>query len=80
LIGNPRFLAKEPNQSKKIYLNQGLAATIVVMFPCIYATSFWLGTGTVYNPPIRNWGFDNNFTSLNKLPALTPIVVNYVTP
>jgi hypothetical protein len=57
LIGNPRFLAKEPNQSKKINLNQGLSVTTVVIFPCIHATAFRRGTGGVYNAPNRNWGF-----------------------
>ena len=50
------------------------------MFPSQYATGFWPNTGSVYNPPIRNWAFDLNFTNPNKLPPLTPMVVNYVTP
>jgi hypothetical protein len=48
--------------------------SIVVMFTSQYATSFWPGTGTVYNPPIRNWGFDPNFNTQSKLPPLTPQV------
>jgi hypothetical protein len=46
--------------------------SIVVMFPSIYATNFWIAPGTYYNPPTRNWGFDLNFLQQNKLPPLTP--------
>jgi hypothetical protein len=46
--------------------------SIVVMFPSIYATNFWPGTGSVYNPPNRQWGFDYNFTVPSKLPPLSP--------
>ena len=46
--------------------------SIVVMFASQYATSFWPGTGSVYNPPTRKWAFDLNFTNPNKLPPLTP--------
>jgi hypothetical protein len=41
--------------------------SIVVLFPSQYATNYWPGTGVgqstpnVYNPPVRNWGFDLNF-------------------
>ena len=30
------------------------------------------GNGVVYNPPVRNWGFDQNFMNYSKLPPLTP--------
>ena len=66
------------NGGTKIVLTYN--GSIVVMFPSQYATGFWPNTGSVYNPPIRNWAFDLNFTNPNKLPPLTPMVVNYVTP
>jgi hypothetical protein len=46
--------------------------SIVVLFPSQYATGFWPGTGTVYNPPTRDWGFDVNFNNASLLPPLTP--------
>jgi hypothetical protein len=46
--------------------------SIVVMFPSIYATSFWQIPGNYYQPPTRHWGFDVNFTNPGKLPPLTP--------
>jgi hypothetical protein len=46
--------------------------SIVVMFPSIYATNYWIGPGTYYSAPTRNWGFDFNFTQPDKLPPLTP--------
>jgi len=48
--------------------------SIVVMFPSIYATNRWGSTGTYYQPPKREWGFDFNFTDPNKLPPLTPML------
>ena len=45
--------------------------SIVVMFPSIYATNSWNGSG-YYQPPNRNWGFDFNFLQQAKLPPLTP--------
>jgi hypothetical protein len=46
--------------------------SIVVLFTSQYATSPWPGTGTVYNPPTRNWGFDLNFLQQGRLPPMTP--------
>jgi hypothetical protein len=46
--------------------------SIVVMFPSIFATNYWIGPGTYYSAPTRNWGFDFNFTQPSKLPPLTP--------
>ena len=46
--------------------------SIVVLFPSQYATAFWPGTGSVYNPPTRNWGFDLNFNNASLMPPLTP--------
>jgi hypothetical protein len=45
--------------------------SIVVMFPSIYATNSWNGSG-YYQPPNRSWGFDFNFLQQAKLPPLTP--------
>lgn len=55
--------------------------SIVVMFPSIFATHFWPGTGSgpnVYNPPKRQWAFDLNFTTPAKLPPLTPKVFRMI--
>ncbi len=48
--------------------------SIVVLFQSQYATSPWPGTGTVYNPPSRAWGFDVNFLQQGQLPPMTPQV------
>ena len=58
--------------------NWGLASvftyngSMVKMFPSLYATNAWPGTGTVYDPPKRNWAYDVNFDDVLKLPPLTP--------
>jgi hypothetical protein len=54
--------------------------SLVAMFPSIYATNYWQSAGIYYNPPKRNWNFDYNFLQQNKLPPLTPQVVNFATP
>lgn len=46
--------------------------SMVIMFDSRYATAPWTGVGGYYNPPIRNWTFDTNFTDPNKLPPATP--------
>jgi hypothetical protein len=46
--------------------------SMVVMFYSKIATGLWVGTGTYYNPPVRNWSFDNNFLNPNKMPPGTP--------
>ncbi|HWD20950.1 MAG TPA: hypothetical protein VHB20_16910 [Verrucomicrobiae bacterium] len=46
--------------------------SLVCMFASQIATAPWPGTGTVYNPPTRNWSFDLNFNDPTKLPPLTP--------
>jgi hypothetical protein len=49
------------------------------MFPSIYATSPWPGTGNnFYNPPTRKWAFDLNFRDPNKLPPITPRVYRMI--
>jgi len=69
--GVENFLRLEENWSGSTALTYN--GSIVVMFPSIYATSFWTGTGIVYNAPKRNWGFDQNFNNPSLLPALTPL-------
>ncbi|MGB9601435.1 MAG: hypothetical protein ACPMAG_01440, partial [Limisphaerales bacterium] len=64
----PRFLE---NWSGKTLTYNG---SMVVMFTSRYATNYWPGTGTVYNPPNRNWSFDVNFYNPERLPPLTPSV------
>lgn len=62
----PRFLE---NWSGQAFTYNG---SMVVMFESKVATAPWPGTGVVYNPPIRNWAFDQNFHDVNKLPPGTP--------
>ncbi|HUD84174.1 MAG TPA: hypothetical protein VMQ67_11755, partial [Candidatus Saccharimonadales bacterium] len=52
--------------------------SMVEMFPSQIANAPWPGTGTVYNPPVRNWTFDNNFNNPSELPPLTPRVINII--
>jgi hypothetical protein len=49
--------------------------SMVCMFNSQVATAPWPGTGTVYNPPTRNWAFDLNFNNALKQPPLTPHVI-----
>jgi hypothetical protein len=77
--GVENFLRMEEDWGNSVVLQYN--GSIVVMFPSIYATNFWPGTGSgpnVYNPPKRNWGFDYNFTDPNKLPPLTPKVYRMI--
>jgi hypothetical protein len=47
--------------------------SVVCMFPSQYATGNWQPTGNYYNAPIRQWGFDVNFSKGPQyLPPLTP--------
>jgi hypothetical protein len=76
--GIENFLRLEEDWSSDTLTYNG---SIVVMFPSIYATSFWPGTGSgpiVYNPPIRHWGFDYNFTDPSKLPHISPKVFRLI--
>ena len=68
--GIENFLRLEENWSSSTILTYN--GSIVVMFPSIYATSFWQVPGNYYNPPTRHWGFDVNFNTPSKLPPLTP--------
>lgn len=67
--GIENFLRLEENWSGDILTYNG---SIVVMFPSIYATSFWQVPGNYYGVPTRHWSFDVNFTNPSKLPPLTP--------
>jgi hypothetical protein len=44
------------------------------MFESQIASAPYPGTGTVYEPPVRNWAYDMNFNDPAKLPPLTPAV------
>jgi hypothetical protein len=52
------------------------SGSLVVMFPSKVATGTWNGTGgshNIYDPPLRNWAFDQNFRDPVKLPPGTPM-------
>jgi hypothetical protein len=42
------------------------------MFPSIYATNYWIGPGTYYDKPTRQWGFDSNFRTPDGTPPGIP--------
>jgi hypothetical protein len=67
--GIENFLRLEEDWSGDTLTYNG---SIVVMFPSIYATSFWQVPGNYYGVPTRHWNFDANFTNPSKLPPLTP--------
>ena len=49
--------------------------SMVCMFSSRVATGLWLGIGStydIYNPPNRNWAWDQNFSYSDKLPPATP--------
>ncbi len=62
----PRFLENWGGSNPFTY-----NGSIVCMFPSRYATNRW-GMSGVYNPPARNWSFDQNFLDPSKLPPSTP--------
>jgi len=65
----PRFLE---DWSSKTFTYNG---SMVVMFPSQIGNGTWKGTGgNYYNPPVRAWNFDVNFSDPNKLPPITPRV------
>ena len=45
--------------------------SLVCLWQSSQVQSAWPGTGTVYNPPVRNWSFS---MSVNDLPPGTPRV------
>ena len=64
----PRFLE---NWSGRTFTYNG---SMVCMFFSKIATGLWLGTGStydIYNPPVRKWSLDQNFSN-NRLPPATP--------
>jgi hypothetical protein len=66
----PRFLE---NWSGHTFTYNG---SMVCMFNSQVATAPWPGTGTVYNPPTRNWAFDLNFNNPAKQPPMMPSVIS----
>jgi hypothetical protein len=66
----PRFLE---NWNNCTFTYNG---SMVCMFNSQIATAPWPGTGTVYNPPTRNWAFDLNFNNPLKQPPLVPHVIS----
>jgi hypothetical protein len=67
----PRFLE---DWGGKVLTYSG---SMVVLFESQVATGGWQGTGAtigIYNPPSRNWAFDQNFLEIDKLPPATPCV------
>jgi hypothetical protein len=65
----PRF--QENWSGVNFYYN----GSMVEMFQSRIANFPWPGTGTVYNPPTRDWAFDTNFSNPSQLPPLTPKVI-----
>jgi hypothetical protein len=63
----PRFLE---NWTGRTFTYNG---SMVSMFQSRLATNFW-GNTTYYNPPRREWAFDQNFLDYTKLPPCTPQV------
>jgi hypothetical protein len=65
----PRFLE---NWSGKTFTYNG---SMVCMFFSKIATGLWLGTGStydIYNPPVRKWSLDQNFSLSSDMPPATP--------
>jgi hypothetical protein len=65
--------------------NLTLNTSIVCLFSSQMATAQFQMPGTYYNPPTRNWGFDQTYYSPNKQPpgvpcALVPIRFNWFKP
>lgn len=64
----PRFL--EDWSGDTLWYN----GSMVVLYTSFTATSPW-GGSSIYNPPARNWAFDQNFYSITKLPPATPQIL-----
>ncbi|HTD88409.1 MAG TPA: hypothetical protein VK850_17685 [Candidatus Binatia bacterium] len=64
----PRFLEDWDSPACTVTYN----GSMVVMFESKYATQPWGNIGVYYDPPVRNWAFDNNFKYPDKLPPATP--------
>jgi hypothetical protein len=70
--GVENFLRLQENWSGvNLYYN----GSMVEMFTSRIANYPWPGTGTVYNPPVRDWAYDTNFSNPTQLPPLTPRVL-----
>jgi hypothetical protein len=70
--GVENFLRLQENWSGvNLYYN----GSMVEMFTSQIANYPWPGTGTVYNPPTRDWAYDTNFNNPSQLPPLTPKVL-----
>jgi hypothetical protein len=76
--GLENYLRLEENWSSSTVLT--FNGSLVAMFPSIYATNVWQELGSYYFAPARQWNFDLNFTDPTKLPPLTPMVSNFVSP
>jgi len=64
----PRFLE---NWANFTFTYNG---SMVVLFPSQVGVGRW-GQANVYSPPNRNWSFDHNFLSAQRLPTNTPNAV-----
>ena len=64
----PRFLEDWDNGAVPLTYS----GSMVVMFESKYAITPWGNIGVYYDPPVRNWAFDANFRSPDKLPPATP--------
>jgi hypothetical protein len=70
----PRFLENwNPSGGQQTFTYNG---SMVCVFNSQIADYPWPGTGTVYNPPIRNWAFDKNYSNPAKQPPMTPQVIS----
>lgn len=68
--GVENFLRLLENWSSSTTLTYN--GSMIAMFYSRYGTNFWLTPGNYYNVPTRNWAYDLNFKSQNKLPRLCP--------
>jgi hypothetical protein len=68
----PRFLE---TWGSPIFTYNG---SMIKMFPSLYATNAWQNNNNIYTPPTRNWAFDTNFRDPDKLPPLTPSLLEVI--
>ncbi len=69
-------------------VTQTYNGSLICMFYSQVASAPWVSSGSppdIYNPPLRNWSWDQNFQSSNKLPPASPslmvlIRANWRTP
>lgn len=67
--GVENFLRFLENWSNQTLTYNG---SLVCLFSSQIANQPWPGTGTVYNPPTRDWSFDLNFNNPQKQPPMMP--------